>query len=134
MKTRDGGSPVRTVLLAFLVIAAAVAAIVMIERKKTADADAKIKQEEAQPLDATPLMIKGNITKASWRDKDGFEAAEEEKEQEDEFDWDATKAFNGDAAKRERFEGSLETTMKPIQGLGVFVSKSASDDEEEKDK
>ena len=128
MKTRKGGSPVRTVLLALIVIAAAVASIAMIQHKKTADEEAQIKQDD-QPLDVTPIMIKGNITKASWREPGQMP------EQKDSVspDWEASKPFNGGNAKKERFDTSLETTMKALDGLSVFVSTSADDEEDKKE-
>ena len=125
MKTRERGSPVRTVLLALLVVGAAIAAIGMIQHQKHADEEAQIKQD-AQPVEVTPLMIKGNITEASWRRPDEPETPETpEQEEREEIDW------HGDSAKKKRFEASLETTMKPLNGLGVFVAKSADDAKED---
>ena len=125
MKTQKRGSPFRTVLLALLVVTAAIASIIMIEHKKTAENEAQIRKD-AQPVEVKPLMIKGNITEASWRQQEPDEVeTPEPKARDDDFDW------HGDSAKKKRFEASLETTMKPINGLGVFVSKTDDEDEED---
>ena len=124
METRKGGLPVRTVLLALLVVGAAIASIGMIQHKKRTDEDAQVKQD-AQPIEVTPLVIKGDITEASWRQPGEPEASEQQGREE--TDWHV------DSAQEERFDASLETTMKPINGLGVFVSKSADDEDDPKE-
>jgi len=113
----------RALLLAMLVVVGTGGAIFVMGRGESDEA-APQKVEEApeqEALEVTPLLTPGAIKTASWREEGEEEAPEgsnltvgrEESLLDrlgDEDDMDS------------RFEKSLETTVEPINGLGVYVA------------
>ena len=133
MKNKDSSSALRTVLLVLLVVAASVGAIVMVEGRKSQDEEDAARKEREEPIQVDPLLLTGNITNASWR---GREETGSDEGTEEAFDWSAHDRddFGGDTAKSERFDATLEETVKPLDGLGIFVGKAEEDEPDEKNK
>jgi len=122
--TKSGRSRT-SILMALLVVVATATAIYLLGNDVGDD------RENAAPvvqdaLEVTPGIPDGAIVSASWRADDGSkEAAAPESDDEgastsllDGVEW------GDESDRRERFEKSLEETVREIHGLGVYVDTS----------
>ena len=119
----------KLILMMVLVVALTWAAIDRLSKKK-AEAQAAEKAAPALPADeAKPLITRGEIVEASWRQA-GRAADEPEADPtlEKVDHWDL---FGDKARERERRSKELQEAVDGVNGLGVYVSSGSDDTEEE---
>jgi len=108
----------KTLILGALVIAATVAAMVLLRDDEPAGGGAggAAAGAEVEPLEIAPLVPHGRITEASW--------ATSERTPEDDPDsaLDLVTDHDKDREREERANASLEETVRPIEGLGVYIA------------
>lgn len=76
---------------------------------------------EDQTLEVQPILMRGKITAASWRSR-ATPLEVDVRPQDTERD------ETGSDIRRERYRASLEETVEPISGLGVYVAPVESRD------
>ena len=119
----------RLVLMMILVVVLSWIAIDRLSRKKAEDQAAE-KAGPALPADdAQPLITRGSIVEASWREP-GRAAPEPEVDPHaaGEDQWDL---FGEKAREKERRTRDLQEAVDGVDGLGVYVSPGTDDTEED---
>ena len=119
----------KIILMMVLVVVLSWAAIDRLSKKK-AEEQAAEKAGPALPEDeAKPLIMRGEIVEASWREEGrAAEAPEADPDAEKEDQWDL---FGDKARERERRAKDLQKAVDGVDGLGVYVSPGSDDTEEE---
>ena len=117
----------RVLLLALLGIAAVAGVIAWPGGSSEADAAAPASKAPATEttFEIKPVLMRGTIASASWRDGPA-DATRVEDEQDSSARrnplWEDARATE----RREKYERSIEDTVAPLEGLGVYVAPAES--------
>ncbi len=108
----------KTLILGSVVVAATVAAMLLLRKDEgeVGGAGGAAAGAEAEPLEIAPLVPHGRITEASW--------ATSARTPDDEPDsaLDLVTEHDRDREQEVRANASLEETVRPIEGLGVYIA------------
>jgi hypothetical protein len=119
----------KVILMMALVVVLTWAAIDRLSKKKDEEQAAREAAPALPEDEAKPLITRGSIVEASWREPGrAAEEPEEDPNAEKEDQWDL---FGDKARERQRRDKELEEAVDGVDGLGVYVSPGTDDTEEE---